>query len=65
MRITVDASACTYLPICVCGWRGLPAATRGGALAMGRAHELRAHPGDKNALRALNAYKHRHAGAGA
>jgi hypothetical protein len=32
---------------------------------MGRAHELRAHPGDKNALRALNAYKHRHAGAGA
>ena len=56
MRITVDASACTYLPMCECGWRGLPAASHERALSQSCEHERRAHPGDKNARRALNAY---------
>lgn len=61
MKIKVDASAKTYLPICACGWRGLPGLTHGDALNQARRHEARAHPGDHDAHRALNNYKHRRA----
>lgn len=54
-KVRVDAGGVTFLPICqVCGWRGLPETTHGGALLEARHHELRAHPGDKDVLRALN-----------
>lgn len=61
MRIRVDAGGRTYLPICECGWRGLPGLTHLDALTQGRRHEYRAHPGDHHAHRALNAYRARHA----
>lgn len=53
MRIKVDAGH-THLALCPCGWRGLPQRDHVAALREGRHHELRAHPGDKDALRALN-----------
>lgn len=60
MRIHVDASAYTYLPMCECGWRGLPAASHERALTQVSEHERRAHPGDRHARRALSAYRWRH-----
>nr|DAT35874.1 MAG TPA: hypothetical protein [Caudoviricetes sp.]DAW62428.1 MAG TPA: hypothetical protein [Caudoviricetes sp.] len=60
MRIHVDASACTYLPMCECGWRGLPAASHERALTQVSEHERHAHPGDRHARRALSAYRWRH-----
>ncbi|MCI6557111.1 hypothetical protein [Schaalia hyovaginalis] len=60
MRIRIDQGR-TLLPICDCGWRGDPTLDRGNALQQGRDHELRAHTGDKDALRSLNAYRWRHA----
>nr|DAK53291.1 MAG TPA: hypothetical protein [Caudoviricetes sp.] len=48
MRIHVDASACTYLPMCECGWRGLPAASHERALTQVSEHERYAHPGDRH-----------------
>lgn len=53
-QIRIDAGGRTFLPICACGWRGLPQDDRGAARLAGRHHEQRAHPGDKQALRALN-----------
>jgi len=53
MKLTVDAGGRTWLPLCACGWRGLPCLTRSEALQMGRHHELRAHPGDKDVLRQM------------
>ena len=50
----------THLAICLaCGWRGLPTGDHISAMRMARHHELRAHPGDKDALRALNNAKTR------
>lgn len=60
MRIHVDASACTYLPMCECGWRGLPAASHERALTQVSEHERYAHPDDRHARRALSAYRWRH-----
>lgn len=60
MRIKIDAGARTHLAICECGWRGLPEDDRGAAIRAGRSHELRAHPGDKQALRMLNNHHARH-----
>ena len=60
MRIHVDASACTFLPMCECGWRGLPAASHERALTQVSEHERYAHPGDRPARRALSAYRWRH-----
>lgn len=60
-QIRIDAGG-TFLPICNgCGWRGLPCLDRGEALREGRHHELRAHPGDENALQALAHWTRRHA----
>lgn len=61
MRVRIDSGGRTYLPICECGWRGLPSMSHAQALEEARAHELRAHPGDKQALRALVAARARHA----
>ena len=60
MRIHVDASSCTFLPMCECGWRGLPAASHERALTQVSEHERYAHPGDRHARRALSAYRWRH-----
>lgn len=60
MRIHVDASSCTFLPMCECGWRGLPAASHERALTQVSEHEQQAHPGDRHARRALSAYRWRH-----
>lgn len=65
MRTRIDAGPVTLLPVCSCGWRGLPALTRGEALAQARHHERRAHPGSEGALRALNNHRRRHGISGA
>lgn len=53
MRIHVDRSVTTWLPLCECGWRGMPELSHMAALESARRHEACAHPGDKQALRAL------------
>ena len=53
MRIKIDAGGCTFLPLCECGWRGLPMPDRSSALRTARHHELRAHPGDLHAANML------------
>jgi hypothetical protein len=45
MRVKIDSGG-THLPLCPCGWRGLPSTSRADALHEARHHELRAHPGD-------------------
>lgn len=55
MKTTIDSSDKTFLPICACGWRGLPTITRSDAWAAARAHELRAHEADHDVQRAINA----------
>ena len=55
MKTVIDASDRTFLPICACGWRGLPAITRSAALSDAREHEKRAHEADHDVQRALNA----------
>lgn len=60
-RIRIDAGARTFMPVCECGWRGLPEDDRLTARRAARHHEQRAHPGDKQALRALNNQRHRDA----
>lgn len=58
--VTIDAGGRTFLPICRdCGWRGLPQDDRTAARLEGRHHELRAHPGEKDALRAYNNQRRR------
>lgn len=59
MRVKIDAGGMTYLPLCDCGWRGLPSTSRGGALSDARHHELRAHPGDLQAAKALAEHRRR------
>lgn len=59
MRVKIDAGGRTYLPLCACGWRGLPAMDRGSALNEARHHERRAHPGDLDAAQALSQYGRR------
>lgn len=55
MSFKIDRGGCTFLPICTtCGWRGLPATSPDGAWREARHHEMRAHTGDKHALRGLN-----------
>lgn len=54
MRVKIDVGGSTFLPLCACGWRGLPRTDRVAASRDARHHELRAHEGDKHALRALN-----------
>lgn len=49
MRLRIDSSATTHVPICACGWRGMPAMTRLEALSQARHHEMRAHPGHHHA----------------
>lgn len=61
MRIKIDAGGCTFLPLCACGWRGLPMPDRGSALRAAHHHELRAHPGDQNAGKMLDNHRRRHA----
>ncbi len=62
-RTKIDVGGGSFLPICTaCGWRGLPETDHGGALREARHHELRAHPGDKDTLRAMNNHRARHAG---
>ncbi len=53
MRVRVDVGAVSFLPICPCGWRGLPGLDRTEALRQARHHELRAHPGDQEVVRQL------------
>lgn len=62
MRVRVDGGGRTFLPICACGWRGLPGITHGEALREARTHERRAHPGDDQAAQALAKHRSRHAG---
>lgn len=59
-RIKVDGGSATFLPLCECGWRGLPAASHGGALLQARHHEVRAHPGELHAAKALDNHRRRH-----
>lgn len=61
MKTTIDASHKTFLPLCACGWRGMPALTHAEALREARAHEIRAHEGSHDAQRMLNAAQWRHA----
>lgn len=60
MRCLIDPGA-TYLPICECGWRGLPCTTRLEALREARTHETRAHFGDRDAADKLADLEQRHA----
>lgn len=60
-RVKIDRGGTTFLPLCLeCGWRGLPETDHGAALAEARHHETRAHPGDKDVLRAMTNHRHRH-----
>lgn len=59
MRIKIDAGGCTFLPLCACGWRGLPEPDRSTALRAARHHELRAHPGDRDAAKMLDMQRRR------
>ena len=59
MRVTVDAGAGSHLPLCGCGWRGLPAQDHGEALRQARHHEMRAHPGHDDARRSLASHRRR------
>lgn len=61
MRVKIDASAVTVVPICECGWRGLPSRDRSAALHEARHHEMRAHPGDRAVARQLDQHHRRHA----
>lgn len=54
MRVRVDVGGGTFLPICPCGWRGLPGTTRSESLREARRHEQRAHPGDRDVLQQLH-----------
>lgn len=54
MRVSVDVGGRTWLPLCPCGWRGLPALSRSEALNEARHHEMRAHPGDNNVLQQIH-----------
>lgn len=54
MRVRIDVGGGTWLPLCPCGWRGLPGLDRREALQQARHHELRAHPGDKDVAAQLN-----------
>lgn len=60
-RVRIDAGGSTFMPICECGWRGLPEDDRTTARQAGRRHELGTHPGEKDALRAYNNQRHRDA----
>lgn len=63
--ISIDAGGSTFLPICRdCGWRGLPFGDRAAAMSAARHHELRAHPGEDDALRKAGRYNRRHAARG-
>lgn len=64
MQVRVDAGAASFLPLCACGWRGLPGLSHGEALRQARHHELRAHVGDDDARRALAAHRRRQAHGG-
>ncbi len=59
MHVRVDRGGSTFLPMCGCGWRGLPATSRGEALHEARSHEQRAHPGDLHAAQALAQHRRR------
>uniref|UniRef100_A0AAU8HXI4 Integrase zinc-binding domain-containing protein n=1 Tax=Decurrovirus sp. TaxID=2832697 RepID=A0AAU8HXI4_9CAUD len=63
MFVRVDASACSFLPLCDCGWRGLPAASHERALSQLADHERGCHPGHKHARKALTSYRWRHSQA--
>lgn len=58
-RVRVDVGGCTYLPICECGWRGMPGLAHDEALRQAVHHERRAHPGELNAVQALDAWTRR------
>lgn len=58
-KVRVDGGGTTFLPLCACGWRGLPDTTHGGALGQARHHERRAHPGDQHAAKALDNHRRR------
>jgi len=47
----IDSSATDHLPLCGCGWRGDPAASKLDALAQLSRHQHRAHPGESEAIR--------------
>lgn len=53
MRVRVDVGGSTWLPLCPCGWRGLPALDRREALQQARHHEQRAHPDEHDVARQL------------
>lgn len=59
MQTQIDRGARTFLPLCGCGWRGLPATSHGEALHEARHHELRAHPGDLHTAKALDNHRRR------
>lgn len=58
-KVTIDVGGTTFLPVCACGWRGMPEPDRSAARLAGRHHEARAHPGEKDALRAYNNQRRR------
>ncbi len=53
MHVKVDVGGGSWLPVCRCGWRGLPGLSRLEALNEARRHEVRAHPGDTDVLRQI------------
>lgn len=52
MSIRVDFTQHSCVAVCTCGWRAL-AGDRTEAWRLSRAHEQRAHPGERQAHRAL------------
>ena len=58
-RIRIDAGGRTFMPVCECGWRGLPEDDRLTARRVGARHEARCHPGEKQARNALNMSRRR------
>lgn len=52
MNFNIDPGR-TYLPICECGWRGLPELSYMDALKAVRRHETDTHPGDQDAYQRL------------
>lgn len=55
MTYQLDCSSTSTVVTCgACGWRTLAGVGRLAAWQSARAHELRAHPGEKVALRGMN-----------
>lgn len=62
-RAHIDSGR-THLPLCACGWRGIPTPSLVTAWAQAKVHEQAQHPGQRQALRAHADAVRRAAGRG-